>query len=219
MTTPVFPTGLFAFSVKSPDIEGATLSGGTALSGETDRIAADGGGRVVVEFSGGALVDRAQLLAWSALKSQIGDEVTLAVVPFCQIRLTPYGGGHSVPHSDGTPFSDGSLYHGGGPTAVAVDAAPLRAVSLRLAVTASQPLIGGEWFSVEHPTKGWRAYRIGSIDGDVVTFRPPLREAVDAGQHIELASPRCLMRQDGPTKTPTYISRQAEAAIRFVEAP
>lgn len=145
--------------------------------------------------------------------------VTRVVVLFCEARFTPTGNRHSVPHSDKTPFDDETLYQGGGPAASVAEAAPLRAVSLRLNTAFAQPLIGGEWFSIEHPAKGWRAYRIATIEGQTVTFRPPLRQAVNAGDAVEFGAPRCLMVQDGRSSTRTENGRYSEAAIRFVEAP
>lgn len=224
MPPPIFPTRLFGFSSKEMDIERQTLKGGTALSGEQDVTSTDGGGRVFAEFSGGGLVDRPTILAWRAILTALEEGVTRVVVMFCEARFTPYGGGHSVPHSDGSPFDDETLYSGGGPTAEADAPAALRAVSLRINTTFARPLIGGEWFAIEHPTKGWRAYRIMGItdqtdDAATVTFRPPLREAVTAGEAIEFRAPRCLMVQDGRASTKTDYARYTEAAIRFVEAP
>lgn len=215
----VFPTGRFGYSTKDVDIERQTLKGGTALSGAQDVTSTDGGGRVYAEFADSAVIDRSTNLAWRALKTVLDEGVVPVVVPFCDIRHTPYGNAHEVPHSDGTPFSDGTLYSGGGPIGATVGAAILRATAMRISLTGGQPLQGGEWFSIEHPTKGWRAYRIATINGDTVTFRPPLREAVPAGQYVEFRAPRCLMVQDGTTSSRTQYGRQGDATIRFVEAP
>lgn len=220
MAYPVFPTGLFGFNGREYGIEGQTLRGPTSLSGEQDVSSTDGGGRVFAELSGGALLDREKVLAWRALLTGLEDGVTPHIVYLCDKRHSPYGGEHLVPHSDGTPLSDGSLYSGGGPTAEIVADAPLRAVSLVLAVTSLRPLIGGEWFSIEHPAKGWRAYTVKSVaDDGTVTFRPPLREAVTAGDAVELSQPRCLMIQEGKASRRLDYGRLTEAAIRFVEAP
>lgn len=223
MVTPTFPTGLFSFSDQEIDIERQTLSGGTSIDGEEDVVAVDGGGRVFADFSGGALVDKAQRMAWRALAAIIEEGATSLIVPFCDARHQPYSSAQHVPHSDDTPFSDGSLYTTGG-TADIVDAAILRATSLNLSLAEGISLGGGEWFSIEHPGKGWRAYKVRTIDetGTTVTFRPPLREAVGAGDLVELKQPRCLMRLRPQTRPPTgtsHFGALGEAAIRFVEAP
>jgi len=221
--TLIFPTGRFGFLEQEIDLERQTLKGGTALNGEQDVTSTDGGGRVFAEFANGSLVDRDKTMAWRALLGVLEEGVTRIVVPFCDIRHQPYGGRHRVPHSDGTPFSDGTLYVGGGPIATAAAAAALRATSLRLNITLAQPLLGGEWFTVVHPTKGERAYKVRGVDGQTaaaatVRFVPPLREAVPAGTTIDFRDPRCLMVQDGRASS-RKSGRLTPAAIRFVEAP
>lgn len=219
MTAPLFPARLFGFGEKNFDIERQTLRGGVAISGEQDIVAADGGGRVFVEYSGGNLVDRAANLAWRALQTILDGGATPAIVPLCDARHSAaLGTVAETPHSDGASFSDASLYvQGGGATATG--AAPLRATSLALTLDPGVTIVGGEWFSVEHAGKGWRAYRVATIAGGVATFRPPLREAVTAGQAIEFAFPRCLMVQDGESGSPLTYGRLGSAAIRFIEAP
>jgi hypothetical protein len=220
-----FPTGLFGFLEQEVDIERQTLKGGTALSGEQDVVSADGGGRVFAEFAAGSLVDRDKILAWRALLGVLEEGVTRIVVPFCDPRHTPYGGRRAVPHSDGTPFSDGSLYIGGGPVAINTAIVNLRGTSLAVVGVFTQPLIGGEWFTIEHPTKGARAYKVRSVEpGEVagvtiVSFVPPLREAVAAGAEVDFATPRCVMVQDGRASSRLQNRRYTEAAIRFIEAP
>lgn len=213
-----FPTARFGFLDQEIDIERQTLTGGTALSGDTDRISTDGGGRVFAEFANGGLVDRETVLAWRALLGLLEDGVTPMVVPFCDPRHQPLTGRHLVTYSDGTSHSDGSLFAGGGPSAAASAGAALRATSLTLEGEFPRPLIGGEWFSVEHSVKGWRAYKVRSILGDVVSFTPPLRQAIVAGEPLDFAAPRCLMVQDGRASAALQSRRQTTAAIRFVEA-
>lgn len=222
--TPTFPTSRFAFDEQEIDIERRTISGGIALSGEEDIIETDGGGRVFAEFAGGPLLEREDQLAWRAIGTQFSGGATQIIVPFCDPLHQPYGGDHLAPHSDDSPFSDDSEYSGGGPTATAAADAALRATTLSLSILLGQALLGGEWFSIEHPTKGWRAYNIATVTDQTdttatVTFRPPLREAVEAGDHVEFADPRCLMRIDGRPGRALEIGKYGEAAIRFVEAP
>lgn len=215
-----FPTARFGFMQQEIDIERAVLEGGEAIAGGSDVIATDGGGRVFADFSDGSLVDRATVLAWRALLAILEEGVTPMVVPFCDRRHQPYGGEHRVTYGDGTTHSDGTLIAGGGPSASASADAPLRATSLAFSGAFAQPLIGGEWFSIEHPTKGWRAYKVRTVDADAgtLTFRPPLREAVAVGETIDFANPRCLMVQDGRASAALIARRQTTAAIRFVEA-
>lgn len=216
-----FPTALFGFKSQDIDIERQTLSGGTALSGETDVLAVDGGGRVYAAFDEGDLIDRDKVLAWRALLSILEEGVTQIVVPFCDIRHQPYGGEHRVTYGDGATHSDGSLFSGGGPFAEVTAPAALRATSIEFNGVFAQPLIGGEWFTVEHPTKGPRAYRVRKVTDAGVSFRPPLREAVAIGETLDFANPRCLMIQDpegGKPSSRIANRRHTVAQIRFVEA-
>lgn len=215
----IFPTARFAFDEQEVDLERRTISGGISLSGEEDVIETDGGGRVFAEFANGPLLQREDQLAWRAIGTQFGAGTVPIIVPFCDKLHQPYGNEHLVPHSDDTPFSDDSEYEGGGPTATVTTAAALRATSLDISITAAQPLIGGEWFSILHPVKDWRAYNIATVEGSTITFRPPLREAVAAGTELDFAEPKCLMRVDGRPMRRLELGRYGEASIRFVEAP
>lgn len=215
----VFPTHIFGFLAKEVNIERQTLKGGTALSGEQDTVSTDGGGRVFAEFGDGSLVDRSANLAWRAVVTLLEEGVTAFDVPFCETRFTPYGGSSGVPHSDGSPFSDGSLYEADGGVASISTNAALRATTVQMTLALPQPLIGGEWFAIRHANKGWRAYRVSRISGASISFRPPLREAVTVGEVVDFMHPRCLMVADGRPGTPAQYGRLGQAAIRFVEAP
>lgn len=215
---PTFPTALFAFDDQEVDIERRRLTGGTALSGEEDEIQIDGGGRIFADFANGPLLEREHNLAWRAIKT-LADEGAVFIVPFCDKLHQPYGNEHLVPHSDNAEFADDTDYSGGSAIATITAPAALRATVITITGAFSQPLIGGEWFSIDHPAKGWRAYRIASIDGSSISFRPPLREAVQAGDEADFSEPRCLMKQQGQASARMEIGRYGEAAIRFVEAP
>lgn len=216
----IFPTALFGFKTVEVDIERQTLTGGVSLSGDEDLLAIDGGGRVYAQFADGDLIDRDKVLAWRALLTILEGGVAAMVVPFCDIRHQPYGGEHRVPYGDGAYHSDGSPFAGGGPFAEATAPASLRATTLSFNGAFAQPLIGGEWFGIEHPGKGWRAYRVRTVDaeGGTLTFRPPLREAIGAGDVLDFAEPRCLMIQNDKASVSLANRRHVSAAIRFVEA-
>lgn len=134
-----FPTSLFGFKSQDVDIERQVLSGSTSLSGETDVVAIDGGGRVYAEFGEGDLIDRDKVLAWRALLTILEEGVTEMVVPFCDIRHQPFGGEHHVTYGDGATHSDGTLFAGGGPFGETTAPAALRATSLQFNGAFSQP--------------------------------------------------------------------------------
>ena len=195
---------------------GNVLDGGTSLSGVADSIESDGGGFITADFSNGSTRDKMAGNAWRALTD--ADAGDAFVVLLCAERLfQPVGAVGIVNHSDGTPFSDGEAYRGSGAAFVAAADAPLRATSLTITGTSQSLLIGGELFSVEHPTWGWRAYRVRSVDGNAITFRPPLREALTAGTALEFDMPRCQMRIGQAVGSETDQGRYTSCAVTFRE--
>jgi hypothetical protein len=220
MPAQTFPTALFGFLEQEVDIEGQVLDGGQAISGEVDRVATDGGGRVFAEFGKGDLVDRNKVLAWRALLANLENGVEEMIVPFCDLRHQPYGNEHTVTYGDGAFHSDGSPFVGGGAFAESTADADLRATTLEFNGAFATPLLGGEWFGIDHATKGWRAYKVRTVDNDlgILTFRPPLREATPEGTPLDFAEPRCLMVQDGRASARLQVRRQTTASIRFVES-
>jgi hypothetical protein len=220
----VFPTCLFAPNDVQADLERRTISGGVALSGDEDLIAADGGGRVFVEFGDPYLDDIAAAKAWRALDAYLDGGARAIIVPFCDGRHQPMRARISATHSDGTTFSDETEYAQGDAHAEIAEAAPLRATTLHLKnLVLPEDLVGGEWLSVDHPTMRWRSYRIAEItayDAEAgtatVTIRPPTREAVTIGEPVDFSEPRCTMRLDGEMPSPTSMG-YASGSARFVE--
>ena len=105
----------------------------------------------------------------------------------------------SVPHADGSYFSDGGGYLTSYMDVTASASAALRATTLTATVTYAPSLQAGQHFSIDHTTKEHRLYRIKSVtdneDGtSTLTFWPPLREAVAADERLEFDRPKCRMR-------------------------
>lgn len=134
-----------------------------------------------------------------------------------------------IRHSDGSPFSDSSGYSQATVYGEIVDEAALNAGVIRMQVFgAHRPLRLSDWFSIRHPTRGWRAYRywevISRTDGEnpiyELAINPPLREAVAAGTRVEFARPRFVAKFPEGFTLPwqfdlNYID---EPTIQFVEA-
>ncbi len=196
---------------------GSVTSGGTSLSGIDEPIETDGGGYWRADFTNGRTRAREDSLAWRAITDGMDGGSRAVVVSFCDRLHQPVGPGTTVPHSDDTDFSDTSEYEDSGAAATSVNAAALRATSLTLAITSELPLLGGETFSINHTTWGWRAYRVISISGAEIGFRPPLREAITAGTALDFDNPRCQMRLAAATSNATNLGRYTSCAITFVE--
>lgn len=213
----LFSTSIFAPDGVDADIEKRVISGGTALNGEEDEIATDGGGRWFFEITEPYLDDPSTGKAWRALSAYLDGGARPVIVDICDCRYQPSDGSALVPHSDGTPFSDDSLYESGGAGTTITAAAALRATSIQLDMSElAEPLIGGERFTIDHPTYRARLYQIAEVDGSTVTIRPPLREAVTAGTLISFKQ-RCVMRLDGDMRSPTTLGFMESPGARFVE--
>lgn len=227
MTTLIWPRDLFEASAIHWRPEGGNVSGGAAFNGTPQVGFLDGGPVWRLSLGGIILRDTAQLRTARALEAALDSGATPIDVGPCDCVFAPLPDGASfsrVTHSDSSSFSDASLYEGGPITAEFASSAALRAVSVTLDLTTAATLQGGEQFSVNHPTVGRRMYRVimitgGSDEVPQVKIRPPLREAVTAGDEIDFNRPSCLMRLSGVGGfgVPIQYGRWAEVSAEFVE--
>jgi len=207
-----------AFNFRTTNIRRVANStdGGTSLSGFQDDIESDGGGRWQADFTNGSTRTKEQGNAWRAITDFDGGEAI--IVMMCAERLfQPVGAMATVPHSDATPFSDDSEYESGGAGIVAAADAALRATSMTITGTSELPLIGGALFSIQHDQWDWRLYRIHSVDGANITFRPPLREAIAAGTPLEFDTPRCKMKRLAAVDNTLDTGRLGTCSLSFGE--
>lgn len=124
-----------------------------------------------------------------------------------------------APHSDGTPFSDGTLYRSPRFALIVGASAPLRGTFLKVRGD-YQAIRGGEQFSILHPRMGKRRYRISKIEGDVISIRPPLREGLTGGEVMDfdlvgtvsrIANPEEFMGELQPLGRVTAVARWVES--------
>ena len=219
----VFPSCTFGIYAKDVDILTARISGGTSLSGIEDTIATDGGGKWYANADDIALHKRDTIMAWRAFVAATGGGVDSFVFPICDARHQPTRGKVKVPHSDGTSFSDDTLYSQGDCTVFVAEGAPLRATTIRLTIQSlGKPLIGGERFTIVHPTWRERVYQVGRIidltdTSATIQFHTPLREAVTAGTPVDFNDPRFVARIEGQMSAPLTNPKFASGSIRLVE--
>jgi hypothetical protein len=208
---------------------GRHVSGGQLVSGALAGGRTDGGGFWACKQSGITLSSVAQIKLWRAMEEIVGDGVTQFIVPMCEGRFKPSpAGGRSmggIPHSDKTNFSDGGGYWQGVITASVHAAAARRATTIVLDMTLAGPLVGGEFFSIDHPTMGRRLYKIGrvaSISGtlNTVSFGPPLREAVAGGEVADFDDPGCTMQVASPNDFAVELTNGwvGDVDVAFIEA-
>lgn len=199
-----------------------TINGGMPVSGPAHMAGTDGGGLWVCEMSGIWLRKPHQLRIARALDGLLDGGLTSIVVGGCETRFAPWAAPTTpVPHSDGTPFSDEAFYAGASPVGVAAVNAALRATTLNITLPSGATVLGGEAISIRHPVRGERRYHIVRVgEGDEVTIRPPLREAVTAGTEVDFATGACVMRLANPDDffSAIRLGRFADLTPTFVEA-
>lgn len=247
MATYDFPRALLRAKSDPWNLAGTAVAGGSAVAGVGTLARSDGGGWWTCRMSDVSLSGRSGLvvpdrgkdrqrnatLLWRAVRQLGAGGVNRLVVPRNDTLYRPWPAGlpHSaglvsVSHGDGSSFSDGTGYYQPVIDIATVADAGLRDVSLDIVLNYAGALMGGESFSILHPTWGWRLYEIASVDmrsdtEGTITFNPPLREDVDADTRLEFDRPRCTMRLATPSSMDfspqpwTFNS----ASVDFVEAP
>jgi hypothetical protein len=167
-------------------------------------------------------------LLWRSIQQLCDGGVNPIVVPRNDALFRPMPAGEKdkyTPHNDGSGFSDGSSYYQPTIWIEAGSNASLRATTMYMRLKHSADLQGGEAFSIEHPNAGWRMYSIATVameedDLALVTFMPPLREAITAGTYLEFDRPRCTLRLRDPNSMDLTVQPWAfnSASVDFVEA-
>lgn len=188
-------------------LSGALDSGGTTEDGENQTRRADGGGRWVYEGEIILTTDQelrlyeALLLRWSlgfdiAVVSRIAGPLALG--------FTGDGSTVLVPFSDGSTFSDGTLFESSSSSAYLVDAVIKGASTYRMYVAgAPRNMEGGEPFTIIGTKYRERLHGVAGIlnaetetEGVIYTVMaaPPLREDYPADTRVDLDNPRVVMR-------------------------
>lgn len=200
-------------------LQGVALNGGTTVAGTQRPSRTDGGGIWVGEQSF-LLSSRNQIKAARAIEAILDGGVGKIVAwsfeePFAPGDLIPA----AVPHSDGAPFGDGSLYGSVPAGAMTTAACPLRATHIPLAML-SGVLQGGEHFSIIHASAGWRRYRVARVGDGYAEIRPPLREATPSGTALYFVRVGLGVRLANPDEFFGALdpSRIIEVTARWVEA-
>lgn len=178
---------------------GQVDDGGSSLSGFQQIGRIDGGPRWGCRLIRIPLKCREEILAFQAIESILAGGTT-------PIIMHRYPGDRSpaqrqpsgVPHSDGTPFSDETLYSGPTVSAITQADAALNDSEIVIKLVGGRPIVGGEDFGILHVDASWRTYRIQRVfpEGDNLrlVIDPVLREAVPAGAVVDFDDPRCVMR-------------------------
>lgn len=157
----------------------------------------DGGGRWACTLSGTWLYKRELIKLARAIEVVANGGLTTFTLRTCECGFAPFldgSGPATVPHSDGSPFSDGSEYFQSGIYGSVSGDVGKRATTMFISLDQARPFTGGEAFSIVHPAMGERRYHVGfaypAASGvQQVTFWPPMREAVTGGTELNLYDP------------------------------
>lgn len=223
---------LCQFQFRSQDIRvvGSEVDGGTSLSGISEPIQNDGGGYWQADFSDGSFggaqtARRADTLAWRALNAGLSGGQR-AIVLYCDRHHQPVFALATVPHSDDTPFDDGSEYASSGATSTVIavvngQTGGLNCTILDIEITSERTLLAGEKFTHVHPTWLDRAYEIASVEdidgGKRIKFQPPIRGGIEVGDPLDFDEVRCVMRRASQPTNAIAGGLYSTASIQMVE--
>lgn len=174
---------------------------------------------------------------WSWLGGILNTRVRMMRVPIYSDWFAPVSGNAGgalyitgIPHSDGSLHSDGTGYSQSTISAV-LGAAAMGAGAIQITVMAGGEILGGEIFSINHPTQDHRAYKIADVEPNPtadslgrltyqVGLNMPLKEDVPAGTSARFDRPLCIMRLAPGATIPLDVSgfQLARPEINFLEA-
>jgi hypothetical protein len=240
MSVPAFPRALLREKSHSWNVLGVAATPGQTADNVSVVVRSDGGGFWSCMMSSVSLGARAvgagharqrnTTLLWRAVRQIANGGATALIVPRNDALFRPWPvgvpqGAANIPHGDGSLFDDDVGYYQ--PTIdVTCGSASLRATQLLLTLNNCAPLQGGESFSIEHPTMGWRLYEIATVtpvDANrvIVKFRPPLREDVVDGTRVEFDRPCCTMRLATPSAMDLTVQPWTfnTSSVQFIETP
>lgn len=219
MATLLWPLEVLAPKTPQIDIAPRSLAGPASISGKSQVVSSDAG-IWKASYSGFPVVDEQRVLAWRGISTLLEGRLRPILVPLSR-RYQPVPAGsdalyESVPHDDDANFSDGVGYVGTVIHVTAADDVPVRAVSMPVSVEYAGDIQSGQHFSI-----GGRLYRVRTFDADTgtMTFRPPLREAVSAGDPLNFDDPVCRMRlaSDNEMDLPLDFDRWGFPSVNFIE--
>jgi hypothetical protein len=232
MATITLPPNLLRARSVEWNLKGTVTSGGQTGTGAQTLVRSDGGGLWFASDNDNLYYRKDHIATMRAVRALSNGGSTPIIVPRTDILQPwpivdgkPLKSYASISHSDGALFSDSSGYTQPVIIAQVAAAADLRAVTLAIILIYGSALRGGECFSINHPTKGWRLYEIFSVELDesgnsIVQFSPPLREAVEVGDPVEFDNPRCLMRAASPSSLDMKLESFSRTmqTMQFIEA-
>ena len=180
-----FPKNILHPATEKWRLAGVSIGGGIPTAGAPGLSRTDGGGFWMC-WQTDIAIDTPQELKTASQVDALLDGGTVAmIVPAFEEATRPVNAGVGVVVS-----------------CVTSTPAALRATAIDVYWADVIYAIGGEKFSITHPTKGKRLYRVmkvGPYSGghQTLMIRPPLREAVTT-EALDFNNPGCVMRLANP---------------------
>ncbi len=219
------------------DVKGSAIEGGRNTSGRSQSIELSGGGLLTASYEDCKINWPMQYEYINWLGARLNGSFRFINVPiitdfygpFPIVQGKPFVGVNGIPHFDETMHSDDMGYDLAQVYGTVSASASLNSGTISIAMSnLTRDLRYSDWFSINHPTKGWRAYRywkvISKTDADEPVYSlaisPPLREAVTAGTHVEFTRPRFAAKFPSDFTLPSVSESfyAIQQSIQFEEA-
>lgn len=223
-----FPTRLVREQSHDWNIVGNTMGVGQTNVASVD-VRSDGGGFWVASLNEIQLDDLHARL-WRAVRQICNGGVTPIVVPRNDVLFAPWPNGVTtagvIPFSDESLFDDDSGFYQPIIDVSCRGAVALRATTMEINLNYCGALQGGESFTIDHAVFGPRLYEIGTVvvaedeATAVITFNPPLREAISDETTLDFDRPRCLMKLQSAGAMDLNVTPPpfSTASVKFVES-
>jgi hypothetical protein len=216
-----WPSGILRARDVAFDIAPRSLAGPSAISGAAQVVASDAG--IWKATLGNILIrNRTERITFRAVATLLEGRLNPILIPLCRAdQPIPEGAEEAglydaIPHSDGSFFDDGGGYAQTIIDVTAAAGAALRATSITITPTYVGDILAGQHFSI-----GERLYRVRGYNEDthVLTFRPPLREAVTSGDHLNFDDPvgKFRLASDSEMDLELAMRRSGSPTVSFIE--
>lgn len=221
-------TILWPIAILPPANDGAfnlaprSLATPAAVSGNTQVVSSDAG-IWKATFRDVYVRGEDRVLAFRGLAELLEGRLNPVLLPFCRkyqpVIREPAGLTAAVPHDDEAGFDDGAGYVGGTTDVELAAGIAARAVSASVIVNYGGTLQPGHRFSIGERGYSLRTVAYASATEAAITFRPPLREAADAGARLEFDDPVVRMRlaSDAEMDLDLQLRRFGQPTVNFVE--
>lgn len=230
MTARLFPLALLAPGTFQLWPAGTLIGGGAALAGPGQTVDWSAGGWWMGKLGDIRVSkpDQHRTLRALLMHAASGGEIVMPIIDDPQRPMDdPSLGPNAVRFNDGSRFSDGSAFRSGRIHFELAEDAMEGDTVLKLRRSTGRALLGGEYWSFDHPEAGPRAYCIQDMDvetaGQVreVVFGVPLRTDLKAGADANFETPRVTMRLASSPQEVWPVIRppfRSDVSIGFVES-